>query len=168
MNMESTAWNAMYNAVHATPDRRPLSRATLVRISGFARPQRTRLTAFLAFSVVTSVLAVATPLVAGRIIDAITHRAEPMLVARFAALIAVIALAEAGFGVVSRWLSASIGEDLIVHLRTAVFNHVQRMPVAFFTRTRTGALVSQLNNDVMGAQRAFSNTLSGVAGNLVT
>ncbi len=84
-----------------------------------------------------------------------------MLVARFAALIAVIALAEAGFGVVSRWLSANIGEDLILHLRTAVFDHVQRMPVAFFTRTRTGALVSRLNNDVMGAQRASATRCPG-------
>jgi ABC-type bacteriocin/lantibiotic exporter with double-glycine peptidase domain len=111
--------------------------------------------------VVTSALAVATPLLAGRIIDAITHRSDPVVVARLAALVALIALAEAGFGLLSRWLSASIGENLILHLRTAVFDHVQRMPVAFFTRTRTGALVSRLNNDVIGAQRAFSNTLSG-------
>jgi ABC-type multidrug transport system fused ATPase/permease subunit len=168
MNMESTAWNAMYNAVHATPERRPLSRAILGRIAGFARPQRRHLGAFLVISVVTSVLAVATPLLAGRIIDAITHRSDPLVVARLAGLVALIALAEAGFGLVSRWLSASIGENLILALRTAVFDHVQRMPVAFFTRTRTGALVSRLNNDVIGAQRAFSNTLSGVAGNVVT
>ena len=68
----------------------------------------------------------------------------------------------------TRWLSASIGEGLILDLRTAVFDHVQRMPIAFFTRTRTGALVSRLNNDVIGAQRAFSDTLSGVVSNLVT
>src|SRR4029453_11984750 len=66
------------------------------------------------------------------------------------------------------WLSASIGEALILDLRTAVFDHVQKMPIAFFTRTRTGALVSGLNTDVIGAQRAFSDTLSGVVGNLVT
>ena len=83
-------------------------------------------------------------------------------------LIAVIAVAEAGLGVVARWFSARIGEGLILDLRAAVFAHVQRMPVAFFTRTRTGALVSRLNNDVIGAQRAFSDTLSGVAGNVVT
>src|SRR5690606_16152691 len=70
--------------------------------------------------------------------------------------------------IVARWLSARIGAGLILRLRTAVFDHVQRMPVAFFTRTRTGALVSRLNNDVIGAQRAFSDTLSGVVGNLVT
>ena len=90
------------------------------------------------------------------------------MVIRLAVLIAVIAVAEAGLGLVTRWLSASIGEGLILDLRTAVFDHVQRMPIAFFTRTRTGALVSRLNNDVIGAQRAFSDTLSGVVGNLVT
>jgi ABC-type multidrug transport system fused ATPase/permease subunit len=84
-----------------------------------------------------------------------------------AVLIAVIAIAEAGGSVVTRYLSATIGEGLILDLRTTVFDHVQRMPVAFFTRTRTGALVSRLNNDVIGAQRAFSDTLSGVVGNLV-
>ena len=82
-------------------------------------------------------------------------------------LIAVIAVAEAGVGLLSRWLSARIGEGLILDLRQAVFDHVQKMPIAFFTRTRTGALVSRLNNDVIGAQRAFSDTLSGVVGNLV-
>ncbi len=85
-----------------------------------------------------------------------------------AVIIAAIALIEAGLGIANRWLSASIGEDLILDLRTTVFDHVQRMPVAFFTRTRTGALVSRLNNDVIGAQRAFSDTLSGVVGNIVT
>ena len=89
------------------------------------------------------------------------------VVIRLAVLIAVIAVAEAGLGILTRWLSARIGEGLILDLRTAVFDHVQRMPIAFFTRTRTGALVSRLNNDVIGAQRAFSDTLSGVVGNLV-
>ncbi len=86
---------------------------------------------------------------------------------QLAVLIAVIAVAEAGLSLLTRWLSASIGEGLILDLRTAVFDHVQRMPIAFFTRTRTGALVSRLNNDVIGAQRAFSDTLSGVVSNLV-
>ncbi|MFD9429599.1 ABC transporter ATP-binding protein [Streptomyces sp. NPDC060002] len=89
-------------------------------------------------------------------------------VVRLALLIAVIAVLEAALGILGRRLSATLGEGLILDLRTAVFDHVQRMPVAFFTRTRTGALVSRLNNDVIGAQRAFSNTLSGVVSNLVT
>lgn len=119
-------------------------------------------------SVVTAALAVATPILAGRVVDAIVAGDETSVVVRLALLIAVIALLEAGLAIVTRWLSASIGEDLILDLRRAVFDHVQRMPVAFFTRTRTGALVSRLNNDVIGAQRAFSDTLSGVVGNLVT
>jgi ATP-binding cassette subfamily C protein len=83
-------------------------------------------------------------------------------------VIGVLAVFDAGLGLATRWMSARIGEGLILDLRTAVFDHVQKMPVAFFTRTRTGALVSRLNNDVIGAQRAFSDTLSGVVANLVT
>ena len=118
-------------------------------------------------SVVGAVLAVATPLLAGRVVDALVNQQPFAVVAQLAVLIAVIAVVEAGVGLVSRWLSARIGEGLILDLRQAVFDHVQKMPIAFFTRTRTGALVSRLNNDVIGAQRAFSDTLSGVVGNLV-
>ena len=85
-----------------------------------------------------------------------------------ALVIAAVAVGEAAVSLVTRWLSSTIGEGLILDLRTAVFDHVQRMPVAFFTRTRTGALVSRLGNDVIGAQRAFSDTLSGVVSNVVT
>jgi ATP-binding cassette, subfamily B, bacterial len=168
MDMEVTAWHSLYKTVHAQADRRPFSLATLQRIGAFARPHRWRLAQFLLLSVVAAVLAVATPVLAGRVIDAIVQGAPLDLVVGLAALIAVIAVAEAGIGLVTRWLSASIGEGLILDLRTAVFDHVQRMPIAFFTRTRTGALVSRLNNDVIGAQRAFSDTLSGVVSNVVT
>ncbi len=163
-----TAWNSMYNAMHAQDERWPFSRATLRRIGAFARPHRAMLAWFLVLSVVSAVLAVAAPMLAGRVVDAIVHHAALSTVLTSAALIAAIALADAGLGLLTRWLSASIGEGLILDLRTAVFDHVQRMPVAFFTRTRTGALVSRLNNDVIGAQRAFSNTLSGVVSNIVT
>ncbi len=115
----------------------------------------------------TAGLAVATPVLAGWVVDAIVARSSLRLVVVLAVLIAVIAVAEAGLGLVARWLSARIGEGLIVDLRMAVFDHVQRMPVAFFMRTRTGALVSRLNNDVVSAQNAFSNTLSGVLSNVV-
>jgi ATP-binding cassette subfamily B protein len=168
MSMEVTAWNSLYHAMNAQQDRRPFSRATLRRIIVFARPHRRRLGWFLLMSVVGAVLAVATPVLAGQVIDAIDKGAALDVVVRLAVLIAVIAVVEAALGLLTRWLSASIGEGLILHLRTMVFDHVQRMPIAFFTRTRTGALVSRLNNDVIGAQRAFSDTLSGVAGNLVT
>ncbi|MGS0683900.1 ABC transporter ATP-binding protein [Nakamurella sp. GG22] len=168
MDMEVTAWNSLYTTMTAQEERRPISKATLRRIATFARPHRRQLSWFLLLSVVTAALAVATPVLAGQVVDAIVGGSEPSVVVRIAVLIAVIAVLEAGLGLLTRWFSASIGEGLILDLRRAVFDHVQRMPIAFFTRTRTGALVSRLNNDVIGAQRAFSDTLSGVVGNLVT
>ncbi|MEU6003183.1 ABC transporter ATP-binding protein [Streptomyces sp. NPDC047197] len=168
MSMETTAWTQLQSVMHAEQDRRPFARATLRRIGTFARPHKRRIVYFVLLSVVTALLAVATPVLAGNVVDTIVKDGESSLVVRYALLIAAIALAEAGFGLLGRWLSANLGEGLILDLRTAVFDHVQRMPVAFFTRTRTGALVSRLNNDVIGAQRAFSNTLSGVVGNVVT
>lgn len=163
-----TAWSSMYSAIHANDDRRPFSRQTLSRIGRFALPHRRRLVQFLALSVLTSALAVATPVLAGQVINAIVAGNDTGLIIRLALVIALIAVIAAALGLVERWLSAGLGEDLILSLRTTVFDHVQKMPIAFFTRTRTGALVSRLNSDVMGAQRAFSNTLSGVVGNLVT
>ena len=184
MSMESAAWSALYRTTYGKKDSRPFSRATLKRIVAFAAPHRRRLAWFLALSVVAAALAVATPVLAGEVVTTITGNGRPGVVSRLlgsvfgtspldlvvaiAVLIGVIAVAEAGLGLVVRWLSANIGETVILDLRTAVYDHVQRMPVAFFTRTRTGALVSRLNNDVIGAQRAFSGTLSGVVGNVVT
>ncbi|MFB7077094.1 ABC transporter ATP-binding protein [Streptomyces sp. NPDC056308] len=168
MSMEATAWTQLHNVMNAQADRRPFDRATLRRIAAFARPHRRRVALFLVLSVATALLAVATPILAGRVVNAIVAGKEGDTVTRLSLLIAVIAVAEAALGLVGRWLSANLGEGLILDLRTAVFDHVQRMPIAFFTRTRTGALVSRLNNDVIGAQRAFSNTLSGVVSNVVT
>lgn len=168
MSMETTAWTQLHNVMNAQADRRPFDRTTLRRIAAFARPHRRRVALFLVLSVATALLAVATPVLAGRVVNAIVTGKESGTVTRLSLLIAVIAVAEAALGLFSRWLSANLGEGLILDLRTAVFDHVQRMPVAFFTRTRTGALVSRLNNDVIGAQRAFSNTLSGVVSNVVT
>ena len=166
--METTAWHSLYTSMHAQQDRRPFSRQTLTRIARFARPHRRRITWFVLVSVVVAAVTVATPLLAGRVVDALTTGAEVRVVVTLAVAIALAALAEAGLGLLQRWLSATIGEGLILDLRTAVFDHVQSMPVAFFSRTRTGALVSRLNNDVIGAQRAFSDTLSGVVSNVVT
>ncbi|MFE7465500.1 ABC transporter ATP-binding protein [Streptomyces sp. NPDC057499] len=168
MSMETTAWTQLHNVMNAQADKRPFDRNTLRRIKAFARPHRRRVALFLLVSVATALLAVATPVLAGRVVNAIVAGRDPGTVTRLSLLIAVIAVAEAALGLVGRWLSANLGEGLILDLRTAVFDHVQRMPVAFFTRTRTGALVSRLNNDVIGAQRAFSNTLSGVVSNVVT
>ncbi|MCP2347939.1 ABC transporter ATP-binding protein [Nonomuraea roseoviolacea] len=167
MSMEVIAWQQLYSMGNQK-ERRPISRATLRRVWGFARPHRRRITLFLGLSIVMAALAVAPPVLAGRVLDAI-GKGEPLgVVVGLAALIGGLAVAEAGLGLVNRWLSAGLGEGLILDLRTAVFDHVQRMPIAFFTRTRTGALVSRLNNDVIGAQRAFTDTLSSVAGNVVT
>jgi ATP-binding cassette, subfamily B, bacterial len=167
MSMEVTAWTSLYHAMNQQDDKRPFSRATLKRIAQFARPHGRQLVQFLVLSVVTAVLSVATPVLAGRVVDAIVEGDETEVVVGLALLIAAIAVLEAGIGILVRGLSARIGEGLILDLRRAVFDHVQRMPIAFFTRTRTGALVSRLNNDVIGAQRAFSDTLSGVVSNLV-
>ncbi|GAB3527949.1 ABC transporter ATP-binding protein [Arthrobacter monumenti] len=167
MSMEGAAWHSLYSITHAKKDAKPFNKATLKRIMGFAAPHRKKLVWFLILSVVTAVLAVATPLLAGQVVNAITSSESVETVVRLAVLIALIAIADAGLGLLSRWLSSRIGEALILDLRTAVFDHVLKMPIAFFTRTRTGALVSRLNNDVIGAQRAFSGTLSGVVSNIV-
>ncbi|MEY9996244.1 ATP-binding cassette subfamily B protein [Streptomyces sp. V4I8] len=168
MSMETTAWTQLYSVMNAERERRPFARATLRRIGAFARPHRRRIALFVVLGVMTALLAVATPVLAGNVVDAIVTGGDEGTVVRLGLLIALIAVAEAALGILARRLSARLGEGLILDLRTAVFDHVQRMPVAFFTRTRTGALVSRLNNDVIGAQRAFSNTLSGVVSNLVT
>ncbi|GGW47755.1 ABC transporter ATP-binding protein [Streptomyces lucensis JCM 4490] len=168
MSMETTAWTQLHSVMNAQSERRPLARATLRRIAAFARPHRAGIVKFVLLGVVSALLAVATPVLAGHVVDAIVAGHDSGTVVRLSLLIAVVALAEAALGILGRRLSATLGEGLILDLRTAVFDHVQRMPVAFFTRTRTGALVSRLNNDVIGAQRAFANTLSGVVSNLVT
>jgi ABC-type multidrug transport system fused ATPase/permease subunit len=167
MSMEFAAWTSLYHMMTAQQDRRPFTWATVKRIMGFARPHTAQLVGFLVLSVVGALLAVATPLLAGQVVNLIFAAAPFAQVLRIAVAIAVIAVAEAGLGLLQRWLSARLGEDLILDLRRAVFDHVLSMPVAFFTRTRTGALVSRLNNDVIGAQRAFSETLSGVVSNIV-
>ncbi|MGN7253084.1 ABC transporter ATP-binding protein [Arthrobacter sp. SAFR-014] len=167
MSMDGVAWRSLYNITRAKSGSRPFSKETLKRVMGFARPHRGRLIAFVVVSVAMAFLAVATPVLAGQVVNTIVARADAGEVVRLAALIAGVAVAEAALGMVSRWLSSTIGEGVIVDLRTKVFDHVQRMPIAFFTRTRTGALVSRLNNDVIGAQSAFAGTLSGVVSNVV-
>ncbi|MEU2426458.1 ABC transporter ATP-binding protein [Streptomyces sp. NPDC007851] len=166
--METTAWTQLHSVMTAQQERRPFDPATLRRIAAFARPHRAGIIRFVLLGVATALLAVATPVLAGHVVDAIVSGHDAGTVVRLSLLIALAAVAEAALGVLGRRLSATLGEGLILDLRTAVFDHVQRMPVAFFTRTRTGALVSRLNNDVIGAQRAFAGTLSGVVSNLVT
>ncbi|MBN3510410.1 ABC transporter ATP-binding protein [Mycolicibacterium nivoides] len=170
MNMETVARQSLYRQAHARDgDLRALAdRRLLSRIWRFSARHHRRLGGFVAISVVSALLTVTTPVLAGRVVDAITQGGPASTVVLLAAVIAAVAVAEAAVALLTRWLSSNIGEGLILDLRTAVFDHVQRMPVAFFTRTRTGALVSRLGNDVIGAQRAFSDTLSGIVANLVT
>ncbi|OMH31512.1 ABC transporter ATP-binding protein [Tersicoccus sp. Bi-70] len=167
MSMEGAAHSSLWRMVSDTGERRKFSPATFRRIMTFAAPHRRRLIVFVILSVASAVLAVLTPILAGEVVNAITGRRSVSTVTWLAVLIAVAALADAGLGLLTRWFSSRIGEGLILDLRRAVYDHVQRMPIAFFNRTRTGALVSRLNSDVLGAQRAFSGTLSGVVSNVV-
>ncbi len=173
MSFETVARQTLHRQVRARSSdlsdlRSLVDRKLLGRIWGFAGRHHRRLGAFLAVSVVSAMLGLATPLLAGKVVDEIGRGGALGVVVSLAAVIAAVAVAEAGISLVTRWLSSNIGEGLILDLRTAVFDHVQRMPIAFFTRTRTGALVSRLGNDVTGAQRAFSDTFSGVITNIVT
>jgi ATP-binding cassette, subfamily B, bacterial len=167
MQMDFGHWMALESAMQGEQPRRTFSRATLRRIVAFARPHRRALAGFLGLSVVAALLTVATPVLAGQVVDEIVEGRDEGRVIRLAVVIALIAVLDAVVGIAERWQSSKIGEGLILDLRRAVFGHVQRMPVAFFTRTRTGALVSRLNNDVIGAQRAFTWTLSGVVSNVI-
>ncbi|MFF2604925.1 ABC transporter ATP-binding protein [Arthrobacter koreensis] len=167
MSMESAAWSSLYKISTAKGTDNKISRETLRRILSFASPYRRQLFGFLALSTAGAFLAVATPVLAGEVVNAIVAGTSVETVVWLAVLIAVVAIADAGVSLATRWFSSRIGEQVILDLRTKVFDHVQRMPIAFFTRTRTGALVSRLNNDVIGAQQAFSGTLSGVVSNLV-
>lgn len=147
---------------------RKVSRSTVRRILGYARPYQVIVTIFLATLVGTSLLSVAQPLLFRRIVDDGISVGNSSLVTWTAIAIAGLAILDAGLGLVSRWFSARIGEGLIFDLRTQVYDHVQRQSIGFFTRTQTGALISRLNSDVIGAQQAFTSTLGGVLGNLIS
>ena len=151
-----------------TAGRDGLTPGTTARVLAFAKPYTRQIVAFLVLVVVDAVLVVATPLLFKQIIDDGVLTGDRSLVTTLALVIAGLAVAEAVLTLVQRWYSARIGEGLIYDLRTQVFGHVQRMPLAFFSRTNTGSLVSRLNNDVIGAQRAFTSVLSGVVSNVIS
>nr|WP_174824253.1 MULTISPECIES: ABC transporter ATP-binding protein [Pseudonocardia] len=148
-----------------------IAKGTWPRIWGFVRPYRRWLIGYLALTTVTAVIGVLTPLLAGRVVNTIVAANELPDAARviivIAGAIAGMAVLEAVVGLAGRWFSSRLGESLIADLRVAVFRHVQAMPLAFFARTRTGALVSRLNNDVIGAQTAITSTLSTVLANTI-
>ena len=145
-----------------------LTKGVVRRILQFARPYRGLIAIFVVLVVLTSALAVAPPLLFKEIIDDGVLKGNQRLLIILACLVAVLALLQAVLGLVQRWCSSKIGEGLIFDLRTQVFDHVVRMPVAFFSRTQTGKLVSRLNSDVIGAQQAFTSTLSTVLSNLIS
>jgi ATP-binding cassette subfamily B protein len=147
---------------------RALDRAVVRRAWGLTRPYRKRLAAFLALIVTTAVVTAAPPQLIRLVIDEAIPAADTgLLTGLFAALLGV-GVVVAGLSMVERWLSSSIGEELILDLRTLLYRHVHRMPLAFFTRTQTGALITRLNNDVIGAQRALTGTLGGIVDNLIS
>ena len=157
-----------YSRADPLADRRGLAPGTVRRVVGFARPHRRELGWFLVLVVVDALLVVATPLLFREIIDDGVAEGNGRVVTVLALIIALVAFGEAGLTLAQRWYSARIGEGLIYDLRTTVFAHVQRMSIAFFSRTHTGALVSRLNSDVIGAQSAFTSTLSNVVSNVIS
>ena len=145
-----------------------LKPGTVKRIFSFARPYRTNIIIYLATVVVDAGLVVATPLLLKRLIDDGVIPKDATVVTNLAILVGLIAIADAAFNMLGRYFSSRIGEGLIYDLRSLVFSHVQKQSIAFFTRTQTGALISRINSDVIGAQQAFTATLSGVVSNVVS
>ena len=145
-----------------------LKPGTVKRIFSFARPYRTNILIYLATVVVDAGLIVATPLLLKRLIDEGVIPKDPSIVTNLAILVGLLAIADAAINMLGRYFSSRIGEGLIYDLRSLVFAHVQKQSIAFFTRTQTGALISRINSDVIGAQQAFTATLSGVVSNVVS
>jgi ATP-binding cassette subfamily B protein len=148
--------------------KRRLPKGTVGRIARFAAPYRPILAVFLVVVIADSVIGVANPLIYREIIDQGVLLHNLHLIILLASIVAGLAVLDGGLSLAQRFISAKVGEGLIYDMRERVFGHIQKMPLAFFTRTQTGALVSRLNNDVLGAQQAFTNTLSSMVSNLMT
>ena len=145
-----------------------LKPGTLKRIFSYGKPYSVQIAIFLFTVVIEALLIISTPLLLREIIDKGVIPRNGTLVTQLALLVGLLAVIDALFNIFGRWYSARIGEGLIYDLRSQVFAHVQRQSIAFFTRTQTGALISRINSDVMGAQQAFTGTLSGVVSNVVS
>jgi ATP-binding cassette subfamily B protein len=145
-----------------------LKAGTLKRIFTYARPYKKQIAFFLVTVVIDAILIVTTPLLLRKLIDQGVIPKNGTLITQLALLVGGLAVLDALFNIVGRWFSSRIGEGLIYDLRSQLFTHVQRQSVAFFTRTQTGALISRLNSDVIGAQQAFTATLSGVVSNVIS
>jgi len=145
-----------------------LRAGTVKRIFSFAKPYQTSIIIFLITVVIDAILVIATPLLLRQLIDKGVIPKDGALVTKLAILVGLLAIADAGMSMLGRFYSSRIGEGLIYDLRSLVFAHVQKQSIAFFTRTQTGALISRINSDVIGAQQAFTATLSGVVSNVVS
>ena len=145
-----------------------LKPGTLKRIFAYAIPYKSVFALFLICLIADAVLTVATPLLLRELIDNGVIPKDRSIVTTMAVAVALLAIASALVNIVVRWISAKIGEGLIYDLRSQVFRHVQEQSIAFFTRTQTGALISRINSDVIGAQRAFTSTFSGIISNVLT
>jgi ATP-binding cassette subfamily B protein len=145
-----------------------VTKGTARRMVAFARPYRKILAWFLVLVVIDAVIGVINPLLFRSIIDKGIPQHNKTLIIGLAGVAALLAIADTTLSIGIRYVSAKVGEGLIFDMRSKVFEHIQKMPIAFFTRTQTGALISRLNNDVIGAQQAFTDTLSSVVSNLIS
>ena len=145
-----------------------LKPGTISRIISYGKPYKTQISIFLVTVIIEALLVISSPLLLRELIDKGVIPRDPGLVTKLALLVGLLAIFDAAFNIFGRWFSARIGEGLIYDLRSQVFAHIQRQSIAFFTRTQTGALISRINSDVMGAQQAFTGTLSGVVSNVVS
>ena len=169
MSMSGGPWSTLRSYTRdPSVKEKKLAPGTVRRILSYARPYKLIITFFIITLVFDALLVVASPLLFKRIVDQGITPGNAAVVTTSALLLVVVALFDAILGLVGRYWSSRIGEGLIYDLRTSVFGHVQRQPIAFFTRAQTGALVSRLNHDVIGAQQAFTSTMSGVLGNVIS
>ena len=168
MGMQRGGWGLMHSMRReAEVKQHKLTAGIARRIAGFARPYRKMLAVFLVLIVLDALVSGANPMIYRAIIDNGILGRNPNLIVVLALVVAGLAVVDAVLGLAQRWVSARVGEGLIFDMRTKVFTHIEEMPLSFFTRTQTGALISRLNNDVLGAQQAFTDTFSSVIGNLI-
>ncbi len=168
MGMQRGGWGLMHSMRSEEKVRdHKLTPGIARRIAGFARPYRGALAVFLVLIVIDAVIGAANPLLFKLIIDRGILGHDSNLVIVLAGSVAGLAILDAVLGLSQRWISSRVGEGLIFDMRTKVFAHIEEMPISFFTRTQTGALISRLNNDVLGAQQAFTDTFSSVVGNVI-
>lgn len=145
-----------------------LKPGTLTRIATYAKPYKKYISLFLITVIIDALLIVSTPLLLRKLIDDGVIPKNGELITELALLVGLLAVVDAGFNIAGRWFSSRVGEGLIYDLRSQVFSHVQRQSIAFFTRTQTGALISRINSDVIGAQQAFTSSLAGVVSNVIS